>query len=250
MSYHRVEHPGRTSNGIEYRTVVCAPRSITPPHSHALPFFCLVLEGVSAQTAGGVERRREPGRAFYYPAGEVHNERFGPRGGRLFSLDFVADGLRLPVHSSELTGPTALLARRVYLQSSHRHDDAELTIDSGVLAIAGDLARELDDERPWIGIARDYLHAHFNRKLSLREIASTAGVHPVHLCRAFPRRYGMTLGDYVRALRVDYAARELMTTLRPIAEIALDAGFASQSHLTRNFRARMGVTPAAYRAAC
>jgi AraC family transcriptional regulator len=99
-------------------------------------------------------------------------------------------------------------------------------------------------------IARDFLHEHFAEKLSLRRIAAAAGVHPVHLCRAFPRKFGVTVGDYLRALRVDDAARQLAATRRPIAEIALDAGFDSQSHLTRHFRARLGVTPAAYRARC
>src|SRR6185436_10255820 len=99
----------------------------------------------------------------------------------------------------------------------------------------------------WIERVREYLHAHFTRKLSLGEIAHAAGVHPVHVCRAFPRHHGLTLGEYVRALRIDYAARELIASRRPIADIAFDAGFASQSHLTRHFRARIGVTPAAYR---
>ena len=111
----------------------------------------------------------------------------------------------------------------------------------------GVLARESCGERAWIPIAREYLHEHFAEKLSLRDVASAAGVHPVHLSRAFPQRFGMTLGEYVRALRIDYAARELAATKRPIADIALDAGFASQSHLTCHFRARVGVTPAAYR---
>jgi len=245
--FHRIERAGCTAGGIEYRTSVCAPDSRTPPHAHSRPFFCLVLDGVSAQTAGNIERRREPGRTFFYPAGEVHNEHFGPRGGRIFSVDLIADDLELPRASAELTGLPALLARRVHLQSAEPDDLAHLAIESTTFALAGELARAPRDDRRWIPIVRDYLHTHFTRSLSLREIASAAGVHPVHVSRAFPRRYGVTLGDYVRALRIDYAARELMATRRPIADIALDAGFASQSHLTRHFRTRMGIAPAAYR---
>jgi AraC family transcriptional regulator len=160
------------------------------------------------------------------------------------------DGLRLPDSSAELTGMTAVLTRRIHLESAESDDVAQLAVESIAFALAGELARTPRDDRRWIPIVRDYLHAHFTRKMSLREIASAAGVHPVHISRAFPLRYGVTLGDYVRALRVDYAARELMATRRPIADIALDAGFASQSHLTRQFRARMGIAPAAYRNAC
>ena len=244
MSFHAVERPGRTDGGIAYWTSVCAPHASTPPHAHARPLCCLMLDGVSAQTTGREERQREPGRAFFYPAGEVHHERWGARGGRIFSIELAADELRMPAASAELTGWTALLARRVHVEAS---DADDLAIESLAFALAGELAREPEDDGRWSRRVRDYLHAHFTRKLSLREIAAAAGVHPVHVSRAFPLRHGLTLGDYVRALRIDYAARELMCTRRPIADIALDAGFASQPHLTRHFRARIGVTPAAYR---
>ena len=249
MGYHEVERPGRTAAGVGYWTSVCAPHASTPPHAHARPICCLILDGVSTQTAGRSERRREPGRAFFYPAGEEHHERWGARGGRIFSIELAAGDLRMPTTSTELTGWTALLARRVHVESSDDDDASQLAIESGAFALAAELAREPEGDCRWSRRVRDYLHAHFTRRLSLHEIAGAAGVHPVHVSRSFPRQHGLTLGDYVRALRIDYAARELLASRRPIADIALDAGFASQSHLTRHFRMRMGVTPAAYREA-
>jgi len=246
MGFHAVEREGRTAGGVAYWTSICAPHATTPPHAHPRPVCCLVLDGVSAQTTGAAQRQREPGRAFFYPAGEEHHERWGARGGRVFSFE-IANDVRLPAASGELTGWTALLARRLHLESS---DEDELGMESAAFTLAGELGREPVAGRRWSAIVRDYLHVHFTRNVTLREIANAAGVHPVHVSRAFPRHYGMTVGDYVRALRIDYAARELMATRRPIADIALDAGFASQSHLTRHFRARMGIAPAAYRAAC
>jgi AraC family transcriptional regulator len=249
--FHIVERAGRTASGIEYSTKRCAPGSETPPHAHARPFFCLVLDGTSAQNAGGIARQRDPGHAFFYPAGEVHAERFGARGGRIFSADLPSSTPPLPAHSLELTGSVALLARRVHVEAAHDDDDlGALMIDSDTCTLTAELARESCDGRRWLQVVRDYLHAHFTRKVSLSEIASAAGVHPVHLSRAFPQRYGATLGSYLRALRIDYVARELMATRRPLAEIALDAGFASQSHMTRHFRAHLGIAPAAYRSAC
>lgn len=250
MNFHSVERAGQTAGGFAYWTSVCAPHASTTPHEHTRPLCCLMLDGVSAQMTGGSQRQREPGRAFFYPVGEVHHERWGSRGGRIFSIELAADELRLPDSSAELTGITAVLTRRIHLESVETDDIAQLAVESIAFALAGELARTPHDDRRWVSIVRDYLHAHFTRKLSLHELASAAGVHPVHVSRAFPLRYGVTLGDYVRALRIDYAARELMATRRPIADIALDAGFASQSHLTRNFHSRMGIAPAAYRRAC
>jgi AraC family transcriptional regulator len=245
VTFHSVESTGSTASGLRFRTNVIAPHAATPAHSHAHPYFCVVLDGASVQTSGGAEWRRDRGRAYFYPAAEVQSEQFGATGGRIFSADLVEFGLALPRLSCELLGSAALLARRAYAE----HSDP-LGFEETVLSLVGMLARESCAARAWGSIVREYLREHFAEKLSLRAVALAAGVHPVHLSRAFPQRFGMTLGEYVRALRVDYAARELVATRRPIADIALDAGFASQAHLTRHFRARMGVAPAAYRAAC
>lgn len=240
MTFHRVERERCTTGGIPFRVSLCAPHASTPPHAHERAFVCLILDGSSTQRAGARDFLRERGRAYFYPAGEVQSERFGATGGRIFAFDLPSGPNDLPSVACELRGRPALFARRF-------HTDED---DESALSLVGALSHEFDDGVRWMEIARDYLHAHFAEKLSLQRIAGAAGVHPVHLCRAFPRRFGVGVGDYLRALRVDHAARQLVATRLPIAEIALDAGFDSQSHLTRHFRARLGITPAAYRAGC
>jgi AraC family transcriptional regulator len=78
-------------------------------------------------------------------------------------------------------------------------------------------------------------------------IAAAAGIHPVHLARVFRRHCGYTLGDYVRKLRVDFAARQLLATDEPLAGIAFAAGFSDQSHFTKVFKRQTGMTPADFR---
>jgi methylphosphotriester-DNA--protein-cysteine methyltransferase len=75
------------------------------------------------------------------------------------------------------------------------------------------------------------------------------GIHPAHLARTFRARYGRSIGDYVRRLRIERAAGELSDSSAAIAEIGLRAGFFDQSHLSRVFRDYTGQTPAAFRAA-
>ena len=55
------------------------------------------------------------------------------------------------------------------------------------------------------------------------------------------------MGEYARRRRLDYARRQLADPDRPLAQIAADAGFADQSHLTRVFKRFTGLTPGQYR---
>jgi AraC family transcriptional regulator len=99
----------------------------------------------------------------------------------------------------------------------------------------------------WLAKARALLHARFCERLSLDDIASAVGVHPVHLATVFRKKYDRTVGEYVRERRIDYARRELVSGTTPLATIALDAGFASQAHFSSTFKRITGFTPAVYR---
>ncbi len=99
----------------------------------------------------------------------------------------------------------------------------------------------------WLQQARDLLHGRFSENLTLAEVASAVGVHPVHLAQVFHKNYRCTVGDYMRRLRIEYACHELATSGKPIVDIALAAGFCDQSHFTRTFKRSTGVAPSQYR---
>lgn len=96
---------------------------------------------------------------------------------------------------------------------------------------------------------RDYIEANLTGDLSLAGIAAGVGMRPHRLAREFRDGTGEPLHQYVIDRRVERAATMLRRSDQPIAAIAIDCGFADQSHLTNAFRRRVGMTPAAYRAA-
>lgn len=106
-------------------------------------------------------------------------------------------------------------------------------------------------ERPsprWLERARESVHQRFRQKLTLEALAHDVGVHPVHLAAAFRKHYRASVGDYIRRLRVECAARELECPSAVLAEVAERTGFADQPHLTRVFKQYVGLTPGEYRA--
>jgi AraC family transcriptional regulator len=103
-------------------------------------------------------------------------------------------------------------------------------------------------EPHWLRHARELLHDRLGESLTLSDVASAVGIHPAHLARTFRKRYGCTLGEYVRRLRIERASRDLATSRAPVAEVGAAAGFYDQSHFAKVFRRQMGMTPAEYRA--
>jgi AraC-like DNA-binding protein len=80
-------------------------------------------------------------------------------------------------------------------------------------------------------------------------LARLVGCTPEHLNRLCRRWHGCTASDVVARLRIEWAARELRLTVRPIAEIAEASGMPHLGHFYRRFKERYGTTPKAWRAA-
>jgi AraC family transcriptional regulator len=149
------------------------------------------------------------------------------------------------------TAPAAtVLARRIVCELNAPDTSSELAVEGLVLQVVALGQRETATRREragWLTVVVDALHEQAPTTPSLTALAATAGVHPAHLARAFRQAFGLTVGDYARRRRLDWAAAQLETDI-PLAQLALDAGFADQSHFTRAFRRHTGVTPGRYRA--
>jgi AraC-like DNA-binding protein len=93
----------------------------------------------------------------------------------------------------------------------------------------------------------DYVAQNCANELSQPEVARTVGMSVSSFREFFKETTGWRFGDYLRDLRLDRAARLLRESDEPIAEVAQRSGFADQSHLTRLFKEKYGITPLQYR---
>jgi AraC family transcriptional regulator len=89
----------------------------------------------------------------------------------------------------------------------------------------------------------DYVRANVAADLSLFELAKIAGLSPSHFKALFKQTTGMAVHQYVIHARVKYAAEMLQRDAASLADVALQSGFANQSHLARCMRRIMGLTP-------
>jgi AraC family transcriptional regulator len=99
----------------------------------------------------------------------------------------------------------------------------------------------------WLKQAKELLQDQFQEQVSLNSLAEQINIHPVHLAREFRHHYQMTVGEYIRQLRIEFSCHELTSTDAPIAQIALKAGFFDQSHFCKTFKRLTGHTPIEFR---
>ncbi len=94
--------------------------------------------------------------------------------------------------------------------------------------------------------AIDYFHANLDQEIRLKELAATLGCTQFHLIRLFRTHKGLSPHAFLLQLRLEHARKRLENG-RPISDTAASAGFSDQSHLTRTFKARYGLTPMVYK---
>jgi AraC family transcriptional regulator len=88
-----------------------------------------------------------------------------------------------------------------------------------------------------------YIEDNLRHDLPLQAIADAAGLSVSHLKVLFRRSSGLPVHQYVVRRRVDRAALLLRQCRLPICQIAVEAGFAHQSHLAMHMRRILGVSP-------
>jgi AraC family transcriptional regulator len=93
----------------------------------------------------------------------------------------------------------------------------------------------------------EYINAHLDQEIKLADLARVAGISQFHFSRLFKQSLGLSPHQYLLQQRVERAKRLLKGSKLPIAEIALQCGFNSQSHLGKLFRDATGLTPRDYR---
>jgi AraC family transcriptional regulator len=230
---------------------------VQPRFEPVLPYLAFVLEGSLVKSFRSRTLSLAPENGLTMPLGATHGARFGRRGARIMIVKPSSVASRLAQYFDRLTelrgGALAWLAWRLAAELRASDTAAPLAAEGLALELLAATRREASERRRttrapgWLNAAEELLRTRLEDGVRLRELADLVGVHPVHLARVFRAHYGVSVGEYGRRVRLDWAAGEVARSEMSLARIAARAGFADQSHFTRLFKERIGTTPAAYR---
>src|SRR5262245_11865987 len=167
-------------------------------HRHPTAYLGYVVAGDFTETSTRGRERYARGSLHFHPAGDSHSGVVGGDGARCFNILPTRPLIgRLDDAAStwgygEWPRHLALLARRCHRGFLARDTASDLECEAAALELLAALIRmgtprETSTPR-WLFTARDYLHAHSGRPVTLSELSRVSGVHPVHLVRVFRRQ--------------------------------------------------------------
>jgi AraC family transcriptional regulator len=235
--------------------VAYAPNQVLPVHSHERAYVSVALRGGYLEQLRSSSWECTTGGTIFHAPGECHQNRFLDSGARLLVLGieprFLADmaerGIAIDRQTVSTNAYCTQLAMRLDGVLGESDPLSALCAEGLSLELLSATLQRLREPRrsspDWLARVREILRDRYREHLTLSEIAGEVQIHPVHLARAFRKRYRCCVGDFIRQLRVEAACQELVRSDAPIAEIAARTGFTDQSHLSRILKRYAGVSP-------
>ncbi|AHG20491.2 AraC family transcriptional regulator [Chania multitudinisentens RB-25] len=245
--------------GVE--AVLASTRHAYPKHFHTQFGIGLIEHGAQKSLSGRGQVEAGPGDVITVNPGEVHDGRpIGeqPRSWRMLYLEpavviaTIGELAAGNAHHSEFSSPALVdaiaaasfrsLFKSITCASHHnlQQEQALLLLLARLLHVS-----EPKETAPAPRLAKERIDDDPASPVTLAELAQLCGMSRFQLLRSFQRATGITPHAYQIQRRIQ-VARQLIAAGTPLAESAAAAGFADQSHLSRQFRQALGVSPGIY----
>ncbi len=224
----------------------------TPEHTHDWDSLHLVLHGDVTEFYDGARRRARAGSLLVYRAGVPHRTAVSP-GARIVHMPLsdteIPGDRRLTSQTMRIGSVVLTSALRVFAtlfanrSEDDHHERGEQILDSFERLKDGSIT-----DRRAHATARMLQTA--EHQLSLQKIADEVGMSRGQLARVFRQTHGCSIGEMTHRVRVTQALLRLLRGGDSLVMIATQTGYADQSHMGRDFKRILGVTPGRLLAAC
>ncbi|WND02952.1 AraC family transcriptional regulator [Temperatibacter marinus] len=239
------------------RMEACFSGQAYAPHRHDNYTIALTTHGVQSFNYRQEKRHSMAGDAVILHPDEKHDGMAGTDtsfGYRALTIDpemlqDALDGRPLPFIQEGVVRKGAILDITRNLLGDLEHGLSVLEFEGFVYELAQALEKQGDKSSQKhtpniqaLKIIKDYLETHFLEELTLDHIAQVAGYSKWHLVRDFKTLFGSSPYQYIVYLRL-CLSKELLLKGQKLVDTALDCKFSDQSHFTKKFKQRFGLTP-------
>jgi AraC-like DNA-binding protein len=237
-------------------------------HTHAGYVIGTIERGVEVFDYRGKTHAALPGDIVIINPDMVHTGHAGIESGWTYRMFYPSIGLMrklaeniahrkvdTPYFKAALIKDPALARDMRRLHRQLEHASSRLERQTGfqdvmsrlLIKYAGNppVAKPLGQEHDALEKAVAFINDTLAENISLEALSAHVGLSPFYFTRLFTRHMGLPPHAYRKQRRID-KARGLLLTRIPISQVALETGFADQSHLTRHFKQIVGVTPGQY----
>lgn len=220
-------------------------------HAHDNPTICFLLEG------GGIERKnrniyeRPACDVRFYHAGELHQSIIKVFPSKCVNLELeplFLNQYEIPENIINLavTGNLDVTFLMLKIHGELMADDSftNSSIKILFLSMLNETRTLSNRKKPaWLVKLHELLNDRWSEQLDLEDLSLAVNVHPVTISKHFTKYFSCTLGEYMRKLKVGKSIYLIKNTRLSLTEIALQCGFADQSHFIRNFKKMTGLLP-------
>ncbi len=248
--------PQGSAHGVERFDAVIAGRGFAL-HRHDCYAVGLTLSGVQRFRYRGATWHGLPGQVHVLHPDELHDGEPGTAAGFAYRMVYLdparvgeaLGGGALPFVAAPLLAGVDLSPWRFDSPlDALASDDLMLALADLLATAAGRRVAVAGLDRAALGRVRERIAAFPEKPPVMTELEGLSGLDRWTLARQFRLAYGVSPSGY-RVQRQVARAQALVRTGLALAGVAAEAGFADQSHLTRQFRRAVGLTPDQWRAA-
>jgi AraC-like DNA-binding protein len=234
------------------------------PHSHDELMIGVMHAGVKSFRCGRSREHAAPGSLVVVNPGEMHTGEREHGRELIYTALYVSEAalaaiLARPRGDCSIVGQTVIGDRDIWqcLDAAHRlataGDNAAAAEEAMIMGVsllferygASQLVHSEASCPKAVNRAVEFLQSRACDPISLEDASKASGVGLFHLIRLFQKHVGLTPYAYLTQVRIA-KSRELLRLGEPVAQVALDVGFADQAHFTKRFKQLTGTTPALY----
>lgn len=237
-------------------------------HSHSFWQLDYIYKGNGIIGIAGVEMQIRQGDLFILNPGDVHDF-IGSRDQPIerimlkFTLGEQQKNVRFPNCLGNLTRlprdqkrELEFYLRRACIESS-KTEKSDIQIASALLkvflmsslrnlkeadVVATECGRHGSNQQ-----ILDYIRNHYDKRLTLSELAGMCGLHPQYFCHRFSVEIGMSPMVALTHERIEAAKKLLANTYLPISEVAARVGYEDAYHFSKRFKQMTGLSPKNFR---